>query len=109
MSSSNQFSQKNHKPAAPFVPKPVKLRRMALCHPNRVHHAHDKCQACYELERHPPKRTKKVALCHPERAHLAKGMCSECYWRDRYQNEPGFRERVLAYQKEYRRKYGSAP
>lgn len=84
-----------------------RVKRVALCHPNRRHHAFGKCQSCYELSRHPRKNVpKKVALCHPDRPHLAKDKCSECYYRDKYQNDPDFKARVLKYQKEYRSKHG---
>lgn len=55
----------------------TKQRRMADCHPERIHKAKGLCAACYE--RSDAKGTR--ATCHPERTHKAKGLCAACYGR----------------------------
>jgi hypothetical protein len=65
----------------PGGPKP----RIAICHPDRKHHAKGYCSSCYRVHCRSYGNNPVQAKCHPDRPHKARGMCESCYtaWKNR--------------------------
>lgn len=78
------------------MPKGVKGKPQATCHPDRVHYGYGLCHPCYNKKYRP--RTRQVgrsrATCHPERELHADGLCTECYL-SRWEKERGQKRREL--------------